>query len=131
MSSIIALISAFFSMLNILCNPVNLLTSTFGLYIWNGIGASLSAIIMIIWSSFFAISFRKNIAITETLKSTGRYSSDGLANFGFSFWILIASVLCHLINIGLVYYRNYLLQHEPQQPVHIDIHKNDSTILVY
>ncbi|KAG5677465.1 hypothetical protein PVAND_007223 [Polypedilum vanderplanki] len=100
MSSIIALISAFFSMLNILCNPVNLLTSTFGLYIWNGIGASLSAITMIIWSSFFAISIRKNIAITETLKSTGRYSSDGLANFGFSFWILIASVLCHLINIG-------------------------------
>jgi hypothetical protein len=131
LSSAFALTSAFFSMINILTNPARMLTSTVGLYIWNGIAAALCLITMIIWSSFFAVAISKNVGITETLRSSGRYSSDGLAHFGFSFWLLIAPIFCHLINIGLVYYRNYLLQHEPQQPVHIDIHKNDSTILVY
>ena len=130
LSSLFTLISAFFSMINIICNPIYYLSSTHGLYVWNGIAAFMCSIAMIIWSSLFGIFISKNIAITDTLRTSSRFSSDGLAQFGFSFWILILSIFCHLINIGLVYYRNYLLQHQPKAPV-ITVHKNDSTILVY
>ncbi|KAL7052548.1 hypothetical protein ACKWTF_004905 [Chironomus riparius] len=130
LSSLFTLISAFFSMINILCNPISYLSSTHGLYVWNGIAALMCSITMIIYSSLFGIFISKNIAITDTLRTLSRFTSDGLAQFGFSFWILILSIFCHLINIGLVYYRNYLLQHQPKPPV-ITVHKNDSTILVY
>jgi hypothetical protein len=130
LSSLFTLISAFFSMINIMCNPIQYLTSTYGLYVWNGIAAFLCFLTMIFWTSLFGIFLSKNIAITDTLRNVSRYTSDGLAQFGFSFWILIVSIFCHLINIGLVYYRNYLLQHQPKPSV-ITVHKNDSTILVY
>lgn len=130
LSSLFTLISAFFSMINIICNPVQYLCSTYGLYVWNGIAASFCLLTMVFWSSLFGIFISRNIAVTDTLRTVSRYSSDGLAQFGWSFWILIASIFCHLINIGLVYYRNYLLQHQPKPPV-ITVHKNDSTILVY
>jgi hypothetical protein len=130
LSSIFALLSAFFSMINILCNPIQMLMSTFGLYIWNGLAAILCSLTMIIWSSQFAIFISKNIAITSTLRTTAHYSSNGFAQLGFSYWILIVSIFCHLINVGLVYYRNYLLEREPKPSV-INVSKNDSTIFVY
>lgn len=124
LSCILALISAFFSMINIIFNPYRMLTSIFGLYIWNGIAAGLVLLTMIFWLSLHLIFISNNIAITDTLGVEKIYSSDGLASLGFSFWILLVSIFCHIINIGLIYYRNYLLQIEPKKSV---INMNDST----
>lgn len=129
-SSLFALISAFFSMINIICNPIHYLTSPYGLYVWNGLAAFFCSLTMIIWSVLYGMNISTNIAITDTLRTVSRYSSDGLAHFGFSFWILIVPIFCHLVNLCLIYYRNYLLQHQPRPPV-ITVRKNDSTILVY
>jgi hypothetical protein len=126
LSCVLALISGFFSMINIIFNPYRMLTSTFGLYIWNGIAAGLVLLTMIFWLSLHLIFISNNIAIADTLGVDGIYSSDGLATLGFSFWILLVSIFSHLINIALVYYRNYLLQNEPKTSV-ITVTKNEST----
>lgn len=125
-----ASLSGLFSLINIWCNPVHSLLGVAGLYVWNLVAAALCCLTMIFWASLYLIFIAKNIGITDTLRSVAHYSSDGLASLGYSFWILSATLACHLINCGLIYYRNYLLQQEPKAPV-ITVNKNDSTILVY
>lgn len=125
-----AVISGLFSIFNTFWNPASFLFSTFGLYIWNGIAAALCLLTMIFWGSLYLIFISKNIAITDTLRTTATYSSNDLAGLGFSYWILLVTIFLHLGNILLVIYRNYLLQREPKAPV-ITVSKNDSTILVY
>lgn len=71
-----------------------------------------------------AIFTANNIAITDTLTAVNRYSSEGLARLGFSFWIVIVSILCHVANIGLIYYRSIILLHEPKPSV-IGLKKED------
>lgn len=125
-----ASLSALFAMINVWWNPAQDLFGVFGLYIWNGIAIGLCLLTMIFWSSMYFIFISNNIAITDTLRATAHYSSNDLAGLGYSFWILFASIVCHLVNIGLIYYRNYALQREPKPPA-ITVNKNDSTILVY
>lgn len=117
LSSLFALIAGFFSMLNIFWSPFRTLTSPFGLYIWNAIAAILVLLTLIFFVSLHLIFITNNIAITDTLRESIRYTSDGLANLGFSFWILLISIICHITNIGLVYYRTYRLQHAPKTSV--------------
>lgn len=125
-----ASLSTFFSLINIWWNPVRFLLGVFGLYVWNGLAIGCCCLTMIFWVSQFSIFIKNNIAITDTLRSTGHYTSTDLASLGFSFWLLLLTIACHLINIALVYYRNYLLEREPKAPA-ITVNKNDSTLLVY
>lgn len=130
LSCVLALISGFFSMINIIFNPYRMLTSTFGLYIWNGIAAGLVLLTMIIWLSLHLIFISNNIAITDTLGVEAIYSSNGLASLGFSYWIMFVSIFCHLINIALVYYRDYVLQNEPKTSV-ITVKRNSTNRVNY
>ena len=123
-------LSGILALFNIFCNPSQLLLSTVGLYLWNGVTVILCLLTMIFYSSLYFIFISKNIGITDTLSTVAHYSSNDLAGLGFSFWILFATIGLHLGNIGVVYYRNYLLQMEPKAPA-ITVNKNDSTILVY
>lgn len=125
-----ALLSCFFSMLNVWFHPAHRIFSVFGLYIWNGIAAVCCTFTMIFWISIYFIFIATNIAITDTLRSNEHYTSTNLASLGVSYWIVIISIVCHLINIGLIYYRNYLLMKEPK-PAAITVHKNDTTMMVY
>ena len=125
-----ALMSGLLSLINIWWHPVNFLFSVFGLYIWNGIAIGLCSLTMIFWASLYLIFITNNIAITDTLRITPHYTSTDLANLGYSFWILFVTIVCHVLNIGLIYYRSYLLEREPKPPA-ITVNKNDSTILVY
>lgn len=125
-----ASISGLSSLINIWWHPVNFVFGVFGLYIWNGIAIGLCSLTMIFWGSLHIIFITNNIGITDTLRSKAHYSSKDLANLGYSFWIILVTIVCHVINIGLIYYRNYLLQREPKAPA-ITVNKNDSTILVY
>ncbi|CRK86183.1 CLUMA_CG000099, isoform A, partial [Clunio marinus] len=125
-----AIVGGFFAILNIWFNPSLDIFGVLGLYVWNGITLVMCGLTMIIWGSFFIIDVSNNIGITYTLQTKANYSSTGLAKIGYSFWIMFVSIACHIINIGLVYLRSYLIQKEPEQPI-ITIDKNDSTILVY
>lgn len=123
-------LSALHSFFNIVCNPATDAFGPLGITCVNG-AASVSCLFTIIfYSSLYLMFISKNVAISDTLKVVGHYSSTDLASLGYSFWILMASMVLHLSNIALIYYRNYLLQREPKPPA-ITVDKNDSTILVY
>jgi hypothetical protein len=125
-----ATLSSFMALLNISWNPVRDLQGVFGLYIWNGLAIALCCLTMVFWGSLHLLFISHNIAITDTLRRIAHYSSSDLASLGFSFWIIFASVACHLVSIALIYCRAKLLQRAPKPPA-ITVSKNDSTILVY
>lgn len=123
-------LSALHSFFNVLCNPANDAFGPLGLTWVNGVACASCLLTIIFYSSLYLMFISKNVAISDTLKVIGHYSSADLTSLGYSFWILIASLVLHLANIALIYYRNYLLQREPKPPA-ITVDKNDSTILVY
>lgn len=123
-------LSAFFSILNAVFNPILPLFSTFGLYIWNGAASSFCLLAMVIYGGLYGAHITENIAITDTLRQQETYTSKGMAELGYSYWILIGVILLHCINVGLVYYRTYMINKEPPPPV-IVVEKNDATILLY
>lgn len=126
----LAAISALSSFSNIAFNPSNDFFGPLGISCANGFACASCLLTIIFWTSLYLIFISKNVAISDTLKVIGHYSSEDLASLGFSFWILMVSLVLHLVNIVMVYYRNYLLQREPKPPT-ITVDKNDSTILVY
>lgn len=127
---VFAVVSAVFSIINVAFNPIQQIFNVFGLYIWNGIAIGSCLLTMILYGSLYGSYLSSNIAITDTLQSVVTYSSDGLANLGFSFWVLIAPILLHSINIGLIVYRQYLIVKDPPITV-IPVKKHDTTILLF
>lgn len=83
---IFVLVCAIFSIVNVVFNPFQSILSVFGLYIWNGITAGLALLTIILWGSLFAANLSDNIAITDTLRKEARFTSEGLATLGISFW---------------------------------------------
>lgn len=127
---VFALVSAVFSIVNVAFNPIQQIFNVFGLYIWNGIAIGSCLLTMILYGSLYGGFLSSNIAITDTLQPGITYSSDGLASLGFSFWILIVPILLHSINIGLIFYRQYLIVKDPPITV-IPVKKHDTTILLF
>lgn len=126
----IAALSGIFSLANIWFHPVQFIFGVLGLYIWNGIAIAMCCLTIIFWTSLYLIFITNNIAITETLRANFYFKSTQLTSLGWSFWILFVNIAFHLINIGFIYYRSYLLAREPKAPA-ITVNKNDSTLLVY
>lgn len=123
-------LSASFSIINVLFNPVEPILSVFGLYIWNGIVIGATVLTMILWGVLFGTSISENIAITDTLTPEAPYSSEGLAALGASYWILFIPILLHSGNIGLLLWRQYEINKEPP-PTTIDVDRSDLTIIMY
>lgn len=86
--------------------------STYGLYVWNTLADIFCVVAIFVWSALFRNSISKNIAVTDSLRMEDNFSSNGLAKLGFSFWILLVPIVCYIINYGLIFYRNHLIQRE-------------------
>jgi clarin len=125
-----AAVATLFSLVNICYNPAMDLAGVSGIYIWNSLVIALCFLTMIFWSSLHLIFISSNIGIQETLRSTAHYSSTDMASLGWSFWILFASIGCHLASNVLIHRRSVLMKREPKTPT-ITVSKNDATILVY
>uniref|UniRef100_A0A182PST1 Uncharacterized protein n=1 Tax=Anopheles epiroticus TaxID=199890 RepID=A0A182PST1_9DIPT len=123
-------VSASFSIINVLFNPVEPVFSVFGLYIWNGAAIGATALCMIMWGALFASTLTYNIAITDTLTIQIPYTSSGLASLAVSYWILFLPILLHGLNIGLLLWRRYIINKEPP-PTTIDVDRSDLTIIMF
>lgn len=76
---------------NTVSNPVNVYFSTFGLYIYNGIAAISTLLVLILWGAEFGASLVYNIGILDTL--TNNMSSDGRSLLGYSYWFVTQKLL--------------------------------------
>lgn len=102
----------------------------YGLYIWNGVTVCASALSLILWGAQFGTTLKDNLAIQDTLRVSYPFESTGNPNsLGYSYYLLLASVVVHGINIGLLYWRQMIINREPP-PVTINLDKPE-VILLY
>lgn len=98
------------------------LCSVPGLYIWNGAATVCGILSVILWGAQNG-SLSDNMAVQDTLRLLYPFDSTGQSSFGYSFYLIIASIVLHgVINIGMLYWRQRIINREPP-PVTIQLDK--------
>lgn len=124
-----AVLTAVFAVINTTTNPVEPIAGVFGLYLWNSIAVGSTLLVMILWGVQFADTLTDNVAYSETI--TGIFKSQGQANLGLSYWLLIVVLFLHIVNLILLRVRQHLLDREPP-PAPTEPDKNtDGAIFLY
>ncbi|CAG0887819.1 unnamed protein product [Cyprideis torosa] len=111
-------LSLIFQVYNILQNPVSPILSVIGLYIWNCIAVFLYVLTLLLFGIYSAAQISSHFAIRETL--TGEYDV-GSHSTGYSYWILLIPLLCHVANLFGVF-----LIRRPEREKEIAIQQEDS-----
>lgn len=93
-------IGAIFSVVNSVMSPVEFITGIRGLYVWNGCASGFSLCAMIVWSITFKKKLSKNVLDTSYLE-TG-WSSEDTSTLGYSFWLILASLMVLILNITII-----------------------------
>nr|CAD7454275.1 unnamed protein product [Timema tahoe] len=122
-----SLVSAGFGVYNAAFNPIETYLAVPGLYIWNGIAACSNLLVLILWGAQFAKVLVENVTYTEVI--AGAFKNN-TANLGYSYWLVFVAFILHGVNIGLLLFRKYLIDHEtpPETP---KIDDNDGLIFIY
>ncbi|KAI2801902.1 hypothetical protein BLOT_009723, partial [Blomia tropicalis] len=98
---IFGLVGAIFSIINTVMTPIETITGVQGLYLWNGLANFFSACAGIIWFVQYYQSLNKNV-LTDEEQHDG-WSSNGRAQFGYSYYFVLVSAILYLLNILLIY----------------------------
>lgn len=128
-----------FSLMALICSAINLkwhpverIFNIFGLFVWNAIAIVGCFWSLAFWSALFGSSLRYNIAITDTLRQQLKFTSEGYASLGYSYYLGIVIMVMHIINLVLLFIRNYSIGKQPHQvPNNITIDDTDARLEFY
>jgi len=95
------IISAMMAIVNTASNPIEAICHIPGLYLWNGIALCSSTASVITWMVQFYLRLTHNVLIRES-RTAGNWSSEGMASFGFSFWMVVIAAVIFLSNILVI-----------------------------
>jgi hypothetical protein len=95
------IISAMMAIVNTASNPIEAICHIPGLYLWNGIALFSSMSAVVTWIVQFYLRLRTNVMVRET-RAQGLWSSEGMASFGFSFWMVVIAAVIFLANIFII-----------------------------
>jgi len=95
------IISAMMAIVNTASNPIEAICHIPGLYLWNGIAffSTLSAIVS--WMVQFYLRLTHNV-LTYEYKVNGLWSSEGMASFGYSFWLVVIAAGVYVVNLIII-----------------------------
>jgi len=103
-SVILSLLGVLMGLLNTCSNPSATILATYGLYIWNtGAGVCL-VLTMCMWAAMFHGELVDNVVIRETLDKNN--FQNHTAHHGYSFLMLLGSLILHMCNLPILYFRN-------------------------
>uniref|UniRef100_A0A224XVX5 Putative conserved plasma membrane protein n=1 Tax=Panstrongylus lignarius TaxID=156445 RepID=A0A224XVX5_9HEMI len=93
--------AAVFAVINTATTPIGILTGVPGLYIWNTLSVLFQLGAIILWALQYHKKLRFNVM--NEYERSHEWTSNGMAFFGLSYWLVVASVLLQFINIILIY----------------------------
>ncbi|OQV25548.1 hypothetical protein BV898_00486 [Hypsibius exemplaris] len=99
---IFAVIGAVYSLLNTTYTPVAVINGVAGLYLWNSFGIVCSLLIVLMWVILFYTTFQYNVLPAELLYPIPKFTTCGIAELGYSFWLCIVALLIFALNIVLL-----------------------------
>ncbi|XP_064465884.1 clarin-3-like [Ornithodoros turicata] len=97
---IFGLVSCIFAVINSVMTPVETVTGRVGLYLWNGVGALFCLTAIIAWVVQFYLKLQRNVMTVE--EQQDRWTSDGRASLGYSFYFLVVALGLFCVNICIL-----------------------------
>lgn len=120
------------SCINLRWHPVERIFNIYGLYIWNSIAAGCYFWSVALWAALFGNHLRYNIAITDTLRQQLKFTSEGYARLGYSYYLVIVIIFLHIINLTLLFGRRCWLQKQPREtPNHMAMDDTETRLEFY
>ncbi|KAF2350744.1 hypothetical protein FHG87_018500 [Trinorchestia longiramus] len=96
-----ALVGAIFAIVNTATTPVEAITGVTGLYVWNGLAAGCELVAVILWSVMYNTRLSSNVLVEQ---SNEGWTTEGNEVLGYSFWLVVAAIIVHIGNCGLIAY---------------------------
>ncbi|KAK5644555.1 hypothetical protein RI129_005855 [Pyrocoelia pectoralis] len=122
LSAIFGLISATLSIWNTAGNPIEVVFSIYGIYIYNAIACVASVFAMALWGVLFGVTIMYNICIFYTIQ--GNMKTDNVT-LGYSYWLIIPTFLLYVASIIILYLRDYFIRQEPEIRIHMAANEKD------
>jgi len=95
------IIGALLAIVNTAYNPMEAICHVPGLYVSNGLALVCSLGAVVTWMVQFYLKLTHNTLIRED-RDEGRWRSEGMAVFGYSFWLSVLATVCFLLNIIII-----------------------------
>ncbi|XP_050357709.1 uncharacterized protein LOC126778262 [Nymphalis io] len=125
---VLSVVAAWLALLNALKNPTEPIFGLPGCVWTNVMTAVVGLIVMMMFGIYWATSGLNEHLAFSYIAFGVLEPSRGL---GFSYWLLIGSILCSIVNVELIQLRRYLLERDPPPPtIKVENH-SDGTIFLY
>ncbi|KAJ0170953.1 hypothetical protein K1T71_013725 [Dendrolimus kikuchii] len=123
---LLGIVSGGLAIVNACKNPVEPALGLPGCLWMNLATAVLGVIVLLLFGLYWLISgLKEHLAVSYIAQGV----FEAAPTLGYSYLILITSVLCNLVNVGLIELRVYLLERDPPSPViEVDNHNHSSTL---
>jgi len=95
------IISAMMAIVNTASNPIEAICHVPGLYLWNSIALFSSLAAVVTWVVQYYLRLTHNVMVREA-RDQGLWSSEGMAQFGFSFYLVVIAAVIFLVNIIII-----------------------------
>jgi len=93
--------AALLAIVNTAYNPIEAICHVPGLYVSNGLALATNLGAVVTWMVQFYLKLTHNALIRED-RDDGRWNSEGMAVFGYSFWLCVLACVCFLLNIIII-----------------------------
>ncbi|CAH0721012.1 unnamed protein product, partial [Brenthis ino] len=123
-----AVATAILAIINAMTNPTEPIFGLPGCLWSNVVTAVLGIVVMLLFGVYWETSgLKEHLAFSFIALGDDKQSSS----LGFSYWLLIVSILCSVANVALIELRRYLLERDPPPPtIKVENH-SDGTIFLY
>lgn len=125
---VFTIIVVVFGIINTAVTPVEFITGVPGLYVWHGIAAFFECCSLVLWSVQFYS--RLQYSVFWASEQQQGWSSQDMASFGYSFWLVVGALCCHLVCVLLLCYSGRALRLRKVN-VPIDTGPNSAVNMIY
>ncbi|XP_043189454.1 clarin-2-like isoform X3 [Amphibalanus amphitrite] len=120
------LVAAMFAILNTATTPVETIFGVIGLYVWNAIAMVFELLALSLWGAQFHQHLQHSVLWRDEL--TQQWTTDGMANLGYSYWLVFVAMFLHAVNMGVLWFGTH--QRKPKTvQVPVDRGANNTNII--
>uniref|UniRef100_A0A0K8S9F7 Clarin-3 n=1 Tax=Lygus hesperus TaxID=30085 RepID=A0A0K8S9F7_LYGHE len=119
-------LSAVLAVVNSATTPIWTITGVPGLYLWNIVSIIFQSGAVALWVTLY---FRK--LQFSIMTSDDRWSTEGRAFFGLSFWLVVASIGVQIINVIFIYSATSDMRQKKKAAKPVIEEKTNGAIMLY